>query len=63
MPPLKKFKKEILSGLCWDELKKLPTKAEVKKICEWEGWHWILRGQLECFFGFEDKFEPPKKNI
>lgn len=50
MVPLKKWKVEILSDLCWDELRKLPTEEETKKICEWDGWHPILRVHLEMFF-------------
>jgi len=60
MPPLKKWKKEILSNKCWDDYRNLPTKKEAKKICDWDGWHWILKGQLEMFFGLADKCIPPK---
>ena len=61
MPPLKKWRKDILNhNNCWDKLRGLPTKDEALEICQWDGWHWILRGQLGCFFGLIDKFEPPK---
>jgi hypothetical protein len=53
--PLQKWKKEILDGrYCWDDLKNLPTESEKMEICDWEGWHWILKGHLECFFGLKD---------
>ena len=55
MFPLRKWDRDILSEKCWNELRKLPTKEEQKVICAWEGWHWILRGHLECFFGLKDK--------
>lgn len=60
MPPLKKIKYKILDeSCCWDDLRNLPTDDEKKEICAWDGWHWILKGQLECFFGLREKFEPP----
>jgi len=59
MPPLKKWKYKILSDLCWDDLKYIPTADEAKQICSWDGWHWIIRGQLECFFGLKKSFKPP----
>ena len=60
MPPLKNLSKQILDeNNCWDNLRNIPTKKEAQKICSWNGWHWIIRGQLECFFGLKDRFEPP----
>lgn len=67
-PPLKKWRKDILApSRCWDDLRKLPTKAEAEKICRWGGWHWIIRAQLEMFFGLKDvveiaptRFVPPR---
>jgi hypothetical protein len=54
--PLQKWKKEILDdNYCWNDLRNLPTKSEKMEICRWEGWHWILKGHLECFFGLKDK--------
>jgi hypothetical protein len=35
------------------------TKEEAEKVCAWDGWHWILRAQLEMFFGLVDKVRPP----
>ena len=62
MPPLKKWRDKILdNNNCWHDLKLLPTKAEAKKICAWDGWHWIIRGQLECFFGLRESFSPPQE--
>jgi hypothetical protein len=56
MPPLQKWKKEILDyNYCWNDLRNLPTKSEKIEICGWEGWHWILKGHLECFFGLKDR--------
>jgi len=34
----------------------LISKEEAEKICAWEGWHWILRAQLEMFFGLKEKY-------
>lgn len=59
MPPLRKFRSAILSNTCWEELRDLPTLEEKKEICAWDGWHWLLRGQLECFLGLRDSFCPP----
>ena len=57
-PPLKKWRKDILAPRrCWDDLRKLPPKAEAEKICRWGGWHWISRAQLEMFFGLKDVVE------
>ena len=56
MPPLKKWKNEILSDECWDYYKTLMTKKEAKKVCSWNGWHWILKAQLEMFFGLKEKY-------
>ena len=60
MLPMKKWRKEILDeNNCWNDLKKLPNKEEIIEICTWEGWHWIIRGQLECFFGLKESFMSP----
>ena len=57
MPPFKKWKKEILENSnCWDDYKKIITKEEAEKICKWDGWHWILRVQLEMFFGLREEY-------
>ena len=57
MPPFKKWKKDILDeNKYWATFKKLITTKEAKKICKWEGWHWIIRAQLEMFFGLKDKY-------
>lgn len=62
MFPLGKWKEQILNdNLCWQDLRALPTKKEQIEICSWEGWHWILRGQLECFFGIRKSFSPPRR--
>lgn len=62
MPPLKNFKKQILDDkFCWDNLKVLPTQKEKEEIVAWDGWHWILRGQLECFLELKTSFQPPKE--
>ena len=61
MPPLRKWREEILNlDLCWKDYKLLLTQKEARKVCAWGGWNWIFRGQLECFFGFEESFQPPK---
>ena len=46
------------NNYCYD-LKNIPTKKEAIEICEWDGWHWILKGHLECFFGLKDSFSTP----
>ena len=60
VPPMKRWRNKILDeNLCWDDLKNLPTEKEVLSIIAWEGWHWIIRGHLECFFGLKKSFIPP----
>ena len=50
MPPMKKYREAILDERnCWDTLKAMITPAEAQKICKWNGWHWIVRAQLEMF--------------
>ena len=62
MSPLKKWKDKILDiNLCWDDYRKMISKKEAKKICDWEGWHWILRAHLEMFFGLRKAVMPPKE--
>ena len=57
MKPLKKWEQDILDmSNCWNDMRKLPTKDEAIKICNWSGWHWILRAQLEMFFGIKEKY-------
>jgi len=57
MPPLSKWREAILDErLRWSDYKKLISKEEAEKICAWEGWHWILRAQLEMFFGLKEKY-------
>jgi len=59
MPPLKKYSNQILEeNLCWNDLREL-TKKDAKKICAWNGWHWILKAQLEMFFGLRNEVSPP----
>ena len=54
MSPLSKWRNEILDeNNCWDNLKRIPTKNEAMEICGWDGWHPILRVQLEMFFGLK----------
>jgi hypothetical protein len=58
MPPLKKWRKQILdSSLCWEDCKEMISDTEAKKICKWHGWHWILRAQLEMFFGLKKEYK------
>ena len=62
IPVLKKFREQILNdNFCWRDLRDLPTEIEKKEICSWDGWHWMLRGQLECFFNLKKRFSPPQK--
>ena len=58
MPPLKKWHGAILDeSNCWDDFKGMVTMEEAEEICSWDGWHWILRIQLEMFFGLIDEYE------
>ena len=59
MPPLKKWKDEILSDACWDDLREL-MRDDAEEICAWDGWHWIIKAQLEMFFGLKDEYVPEK---
>lgn len=57
MPPLQKWRKEILGDKnCWDELRCLLTQEEAKEVCQWDGWHWIIRAQLEMFFDLKKTY-------
>ena len=57
MPPLKKWRDKILDDdICWDEYPKMLTRKEKEKICAWNGWHWILRAQLEMYLGLKKKY-------
>jgi hypothetical protein len=56
MPPLKKWRSQILDkSKCWDDLRAMPTPDEANEICAWEGWHPILKCQLEMFFGLKEQ--------
>lgn len=61
MPPLTKWADAIRSGgNCWASLRSLPSREEAEQICAWDGWHWILRAQLEMFFGLKERVVPPE---
>ena len=54
MPPLKKWREQILDdNKCWGDYKGLMSAAEAREVCKWEGWHPILRAQLEMFLGLK----------
>ena len=56
MPPMKEFSTEIRNeDNCWRDLKAKVTKEKAEEICKWEGWHPILRAQLEMFFELKSK--------
>jgi len=56
MKPFKKWQNEILdTSKCWTDYKNMVSEKEAIEICKWEGWHWIIRVQLEMFFGLKDK--------
>jgi hypothetical protein len=58
MPPLKKWHAQILDeSKCWDDLRAIATREEAADICAWEGWHPILKAQLEMFFGLKKRVE------
>jgi len=54
MPPLKKWREDIMNDeKCWGDYPKMLTKKEKEEICAWDGWHWILRAQLEMYLGLK----------
>jgi len=56
MPPLRKWRSEILDVYkCWDDYPKMLTKKEKQEICAWDGWHWILKSQLEMYLGLKEE--------
>jgi hypothetical protein len=58
MPPLQKWRDAILDdGTCWGNLRGQATPEEAAAICAWEGWHPILRAQMEMFFGLKGRVE------
>jgi hypothetical protein len=60
--PLKKYYKIIVdSSLHWNDYKEMVSAKEAKKICAWVGWHWILRAQLEMFFGIKKEYVVKKE--
>ena len=55
MKPLIKYKNDILNeDNCWHELREICQK-DAKEICEWDGWHPLIRCQLEMFFGLKNE--------
>lgn len=46
------------NDICWNTFRNLPSFKEKQEIVNWKGWHWILKGQLECFFRLKDQFKP-----
>jgi len=55
MLPLKNLSDEINNyDNCWDDLRKI-GKPYAIEICKWDGWHWILKAQLEMFFGLKSE--------
>lgn len=62
MPPLEKWREKILDkNNGWNDLREMISPDEAKEIVKWDGWHWLLRGQLECFFGLKELFPPPQE--
>jgi hypothetical protein len=31
------------------------SREEAEEVCAWNGWHWILKIQLEMFFGLKEE--------
>ena len=64
MPPLKDFRDAIMDeSKCWDALRSLVSEKKANEICAWDGWHPLLRAQLEMFFRLKDRVElPASKN-
>ncbi|MFA5163783.1 MAG: hypothetical protein WC441_04700, partial [Patescibacteria group bacterium] len=53
-----KFRDKILdTSKCWPDYQQMFTKKQAQQICKWEGWHWILRAQLEMFFGLKEEYK------
>lgn len=51
-PILQKHHK-VIRERCWDAIREA-LKPEAKEICAWEGWHPIVRAQLEMFLGLRE---------
>jgi hypothetical protein len=52
MPPLAAWREHILDqDTCWDQFRETPSTEEAKDIIAWNGWHPVLKAQLEMFFG------------
>jgi hypothetical protein len=55
MPPLSKFADEIRNQQkCWEDIREALA-HEAVEICEWDGWHPLLKAQLEMFFGLKQE--------
>ena len=56
MPPLKKWSQAIRDeGKCWNQLCTKISSEEAVEVCAWDGWHPLIRAQLEMFFRLKDK--------
>ena len=55
MPPLAQYTDTIRNN-CWEKIRQ-DIGADAARICEWEGWHPILRAQLEMFFRLKESVE------
>jgi hypothetical protein len=63
MKPLRKWRDEILNlDNCWDDFRQMVTKEEAEEICAWDGWHWLIRIQLEMFFGLRKEYVMEAEN-
>lgn len=52
---LKKYKRLIMTTRnCWDEIRQGIEEEDIKEICEWEGWHPLIKCQVEMFLGVKD---------
>ena len=59
MKPLLPWREQILDeSKCWADYRSMLTKDEAEEVCAWDGWHPVLRAQLEVFFGLKKKAMP-----
>lgn len=52
MPPLKKYE-AVIREECWYEIREA-LKPDAEGICAWEGWHPLIRAQLQMFLGLRE---------
>lgn len=63
LPIMGKYRELILdTEMCWDDIRKaIIDGGDAQRIYDWDGWHWIIRGQIGCFLGLIESFSPPER--